>query len=257
MEGKFFGEFLMKKGILTGEELDNLLKKQSKLNKKIGEISLKRNYLDEKEVKTILDIQLTTDLSFGELAVEKGFLKEEDVYDLLFFQNIGNLHLGELLVRDDLISASQLSLLLKEYYVMEEKRRRLFFEYMEKHFPPELIMIIETLKKYFIRIRHGLLKPVGMDVEVVFLTSKEKFFYIETESKKYYIVVGYTNGDPDFSSYGLKRVLYNYLTRKNVFIKIKEIHPHEAPFFKGENISQGKKNLFFTSSTGDFVLIFY
>ncbi len=261
MDSKFFGEFLVKKGILSKKQLGDLLEEQRNINKKIGELSIRRKYLKDRDVNSILEFQIINDASFGEIAIREGYLKEEEVNDLLFFQEIENFHLGELLVRRGMISLKELSSLLEEFYELEEKRRWSFFKEIKKKFPKELLVFIETLEKYFIRIRHGLLKPIGTNIDASGFLSEGYLFSLEVGDNKYYLLVGEGEKKSPFSFVNLERIVENYLSKKNIYFKIEIIETKDRDNRDG-GIQRlvgvdGKNNLAFISSTGDFVIIFY
>ena len=72
MFGHFFGNYLVKNGILTKEQLDSILKSQKSSRVKMGLIAVSEKMLTARQTYEINMLQVTLDKRFGDIAIEKG-----------------------------------------------------------------------------------------------------------------------------------------------------------------------------------------
>ncbi len=101
---KFFGQYLLERGIVKREQLIEAIKYQEEIKQKLGEVALEKGYLTEAQIKKIHNEQKTTDLMFGELAVKLGFLNENQLDELITIQKNNHIFLGEALVKKGFVS---------------------------------------------------------------------------------------------------------------------------------------------------------
>jgi len=94
---KFFGQFLLERGVIGRQVLLDALKLQDDRNLRLGAYAVRRGYLTEAQAEAVNKSQLTEDKRFGELAAEMGLLTEEQVEELLVLQHNDYLLLGEAL----------------------------------------------------------------------------------------------------------------------------------------------------------------
>lgn len=86
MFAHFFGNYLIKKGMLTKAQFSEILKKQQAVRVKLGLIAVSEGLLTEKQAHEINRLQATLDKRFGDIAVERNYLTEEQVSRLLSLQ---------------------------------------------------------------------------------------------------------------------------------------------------------------------------
>lgn len=98
MSVKFFGQFLLERGVVGRRALLDALDLQEARNRRIGAHAVRLGYLSEADVERINRLQLTQDKRFGELALELGLLTPEQVPELLSLQRNDAVLLGEALV---------------------------------------------------------------------------------------------------------------------------------------------------------------
>lgn len=96
---KFFGQFLLERGVLDAQQLLAAIELQHKNNLKFGEYAVAHGYVTAAEVEQIKNLQQTRDIMFGEAAVELGILSAETVATILQKQKNDHLLLGEALLR--------------------------------------------------------------------------------------------------------------------------------------------------------------
>lgn len=86
MFGHFFGNYLVKNGVLTEEQLDSILKSQKSSRVKMGLIAVSEKMLTARQTYEINMLQVTLDKRFGDIAVEKGYLTPEQVDKIISLQ---------------------------------------------------------------------------------------------------------------------------------------------------------------------------
>lgn len=98
MSVKFFGQFLLERGVVSREKLMEALALQDTRNLRLGDYAIRRGLLTEAQADKVNRAQLTEDMRFGEIAVEMNFLTEQQVNELLTLQQNDYLLLGEALL---------------------------------------------------------------------------------------------------------------------------------------------------------------
>jgi CheY-specific phosphatase CheX len=117
MAVKFFGQFLLERGLVTRETLLAAIELQDSINLKFGETALATKLVTEDDVKRIHDAQRTEDLMFGDMAVKLGILSHEQIGQILEHQQKTHVRIGEALVRVNAFSADDLPRYLEEFRV--------------------------------------------------------------------------------------------------------------------------------------------
>ena len=98
MAVKFFGQFLIERGVLSAEQMLAALDDQRGRNRRFGSYALQLGYLRPADVQRIHAHQQMEDSRFGEAAVQLGLLSETQVQEILLRQRQDHIMLGELLV---------------------------------------------------------------------------------------------------------------------------------------------------------------
>ena len=91
MVSSIVGNYLMEKGLLTGEQFRDILNEQQKVRVKLGLIAVAEGLMTQEEADRVNQLQAVMDRRFGDIAVEKGYLTEGQVNSLLKKQ--GNAYL--------------------------------------------------------------------------------------------------------------------------------------------------------------------
>ena len=108
MFGQLFGNYLVKKGILTEEAYRNAIKKHLSIRVPIGTIAMAEGLLTEMQVEEIHRQQKQMDRLFGDIAIEKGYLSAEQVDALLRKQGNPYLQFLEVLLEDGVLTISEM-----------------------------------------------------------------------------------------------------------------------------------------------------
>ncbi len=107
MFGQLFGNYLVKKGLITHEEYRALIQKQLHARAKLGTIAVAEGLMTEAQAEQINNLQKQFDKRFGDIAVEKQFLTEEQVEVLLKKQGNPYMKFLEVLLESGKLSVSQ------------------------------------------------------------------------------------------------------------------------------------------------------
>ena len=116
MIAKFFGQFLLERGALTGGELLQAVEHQRSMHQKFGSYALRFGYLTLDQINELHREQIYRPEKIGELAVGRGFLTREQVEEILLRQKNDHLLLGEAIVKLGFMEREQLYLHLDEYH---------------------------------------------------------------------------------------------------------------------------------------------
>lgn len=115
MYAQFFGNYLLSRDIVNGEQLLSAMQKATSTKIKIGTLAIHAGYMTASEVDRVVILQTHQDKRFGELAINEGYLTEMQVTELLKAQNPDFLLLGQALVEDGIIDNQQLQDLIIDY----------------------------------------------------------------------------------------------------------------------------------------------
>lgn len=91
MVNQLFGNYLVKRGLLTKNQLEQALDTQRKVRVKLGLIAVTEKLMTLEQSEEVNGLQTVMDKKFGDIAVEKGYLTDEQVKRLLGLQ--GNQYL--------------------------------------------------------------------------------------------------------------------------------------------------------------------
>ncbi len=116
MYDKFFGNFLLNQGVLTAEQVKNVLDLMDRTKVRVGTMAIKRGLLTGDQVTEIVHLQKQKDMRFGEIAVDLGYLKKEQIEELLNIQSEeSTLQFGQAAVDLDYLSYGKLEAEMKEF----------------------------------------------------------------------------------------------------------------------------------------------
>ena len=119
---KFFGQYLMEKGLIDKEQLLKGIKYQKSINLSLEDICLKKDMLTKGQVEKIHEIQKADlDKDFGEIVLVNGFLTKENLDKVVEEQRNNWVFIGESLVKIKALGYNQLAEALKDYKEEQEK----------------------------------------------------------------------------------------------------------------------------------------
>jgi len=108
MAVKFFGQFLIGQGIVTGEALLNAINLQDKNNLKLGDMAVAMGLIIPADIQRAHNAQMSKDMKLGDLLVEMGFLTLLQLNDVIARQKSTHLYIGEALVQVGALTSDEL-----------------------------------------------------------------------------------------------------------------------------------------------------
>lgn len=115
MIASIVGNYLKDKGLLSAEQLIDLLEEHRKVRAKLGIIAVSEGLITQEEADRINRLQAIMDMRFGDIAVEEGYLTEVQVENLLKKQGNSYLAFAQALENQRLILIEQLEQLLIDF----------------------------------------------------------------------------------------------------------------------------------------------
>lgn len=153
MSNKFFGQFLLEKGVITKAQLLKTIDLQKASHLSLGQIAINKGYINEEQAKQINLEQQRSDRRYGAIAVSMGFLKSRQVSEIFIAQQNARKFFGEILVEQKFVEKIALIDYLEEHAELK-KRSNLQLDnaiYAQQH--GKLIAdTINTLVRQFLRI---------------------------------------------------------------------------------------------------------
>lgn len=104
----FFGTHLVKKGLISLEQLKLAMAYQQHRNFKFGDEAVACGILTAEQLKNALQLQRQKDIKVGEACIELQFLTEGQVSDVLAAQRTAHVYLGQALVSTSALTVEQL-----------------------------------------------------------------------------------------------------------------------------------------------------
>lgn len=138
MIAKFFGQFLLERGAITGDQLLQAVEHQRSMHQKFGSYALRFGYLTLDQINELHREQIYRPERIGELAVGRGFLTREQVEEILLRQKNDHLLLGEAIVKLGFMEREQLYLHLDEYHRLTMAED---LHISMDHFPEEPVLL--------------------------------------------------------------------------------------------------------------------
>lgn len=114
----FFGNYLLNRGIISAQQLEEVLVKQKETRLKLGTLAINENLMTVNQVKRIHLLQMKKDKYFGELSVEEGYISESDLARLLKKQKSEHLILAQTLIDEGYITLEEYEHELDRYKEM-------------------------------------------------------------------------------------------------------------------------------------------
>ncbi len=115
MYNKYFGNYLLKKQIISPEQLKEVLRAQESTRVKLGVLAIESGLMNASQVKRIHQEQMTKDMRFGDIAVGAGYMTESQLLELLKKQRESHVLLGQILVDQEILSYESYERLLEKY----------------------------------------------------------------------------------------------------------------------------------------------
>jgi CheY-specific phosphatase CheX len=108
MAVKFFGQFMIEKGLITSEQLLKAIALQDSTNLQFGELAKQMGFITDTDIERVHDTQRKEDMPFGDLSVNLGIITAEQLKEVLTKQKNSHLFIGEALIRTGAVKAEDL-----------------------------------------------------------------------------------------------------------------------------------------------------
>lgn len=115
MAPRFFGQYLLEKGVITREMLLDAMQYQKSINQPLCALAVERGFLSAEQLQQLDDDLKQSDRKFMEEAVKRGMLTFQQLETLAEGKSERWLFLGEALVQRGHITLTRLQQVLKEY----------------------------------------------------------------------------------------------------------------------------------------------
>ncbi len=115
MAVKFFGQYLLERGLVSREKLLEAIELQKTTNLKFGEMALEMGFLREAGIERVHQAQRAEDLRFGDVALRLGLMSEAQVEQVLTRQENSYLYIGKALLEVGALSEEQLEKHLEDF----------------------------------------------------------------------------------------------------------------------------------------------
>jgi len=153
--GSFFGQYLLQKGLLTKDQLLDVLEIQNTVNRKAGQIAVDDGLLLPKHVEMVLRMQKRVNKYFGQLAIQMGFLTTDQVNIVLDKQKEHYLDVEEIIVREKILPVDLVQKELQIFKSMSEEDQGVFnMQWVSKHIQNGFVyeFFIEQTMKLLMRL---------------------------------------------------------------------------------------------------------
>lgn len=115
MAVKFFGQFLIEKGVVSRRALLTAIELQDQRNLKLGEMAVKMGFITEADIVSSHNAQYSKDIRLGDLLVEMGMLTSQQLAEVIENQKKNHLYIGEALVLVEALTEDEMQLQLAEF----------------------------------------------------------------------------------------------------------------------------------------------
>jgi hypothetical protein len=114
-----FDQYLVRKGLITYDDVINARIMQYDNNRKIGDLANDKGWLSYDDIRKILIIQEGTKDMFCEVAMKEGYVSKEQTEELLKEQKDNYLFFGEALIKLNVITEEEMLKNLKEFNMLK------------------------------------------------------------------------------------------------------------------------------------------
>ncbi len=154
MFSKFFGNFLLNKGIISSEQLNEVFQEEKNSHVKLGILALNKGFMSVEQIEEVNHIQMASDKRFGEIAIEKGYLTIDKLEELLTGQKTSYLLLSQILLDKNILTMEQISRHLFHYKnengLSNEELQELTSDNVEKIISSSFELTNKTVEDYLV-----------------------------------------------------------------------------------------------------------
>lgn len=153
MATKFFGQYLLEKGLINKDQLLATLDEQRTQNPRIGYLAVAEGFISMAQAKQINQRQISTDARFGDLAIFMGLIDSEQLDHLVELQSRKRKFFGELLIELKYLDAETVAAELQMHQLQQRKYSSQIQGLVENHnFSQSINTSVNIACKLFTRI---------------------------------------------------------------------------------------------------------
>jgi CheY-specific phosphatase CheX len=170
MGARFFGQFLLERGVIDATGLLRALEYQSQRNLKIGVIAMREGLLSPADAERINAEQRRTDARFGDIALKLGLLTREKIDYLATLQQQSHIYIGQALVAVGALANETLQSELAAYQDEHDRERAAsekFARAINWANEPAVTLFVQMTSKLLMRMASILTKVGNAEVRVV------------------------------------------------------------------------------------------
>lgn len=112
---QFFAHYLLNEGILTSEQMQEVLEHERSVRIRLGVLAMNAGFMTADQVEDVHALQRSQDKQFGAIAVEKGYLTPEQLEQLLAAQGRRNFAFIQAIADRGYLTLSQLEVIVADY----------------------------------------------------------------------------------------------------------------------------------------------
>jgi len=153
MSNKFFGQYLLEKGLLNSQQLLIAIDLQKEANPPIGQLAIREGFISDAAAVQINMEQQRTDKRFGDLAISLGFMTDEQVSMLFHVQKEIKKFFGEILVEQGYLSDEVLNQELAQHSELKKASiTQVDCKIKEHKYSQQILDTLDAIVKNFTRI---------------------------------------------------------------------------------------------------------
>lgn len=158
----FLGQYLVGKGLINENQLEDAIRLQKENNSLVGTIALAQGFLDKKQLNYLVRQQTRVDERIGTLALQEGLLSQDELDTVLTIQGKNHIFLGESLVRLGMISKQVLDEALRRFE-RQIVNQQIQVKEAISHLPSakEMLVTLDVSLRFFYRLGYPV-RIVGM-----------------------------------------------------------------------------------------------
>jgi len=153
MATKFFGQYLLEKGLINKNQLLATLGEQRAQNPRIGYLAVTEGFISLAQAKQINQRQMSTDARFGDLAIFMGLIDSEQLDHLVDLQSRKRKYFGELLIELNYLDAETVAAELQLHQLMHREYSSKIQGLVDNHnFSQSINTSVNIIAKLFARV---------------------------------------------------------------------------------------------------------
>lgn len=115
MVGQLFGDYLIKNGLISNAQYNEVIEYQKATRVKLGLIAVSEKLLTKEQAEEINNLQMVMDKRFGDIAIQKGYLTDAQVGHLLSLQGNPYLLFVQTLIEKIILTLNDIEVQLQAF----------------------------------------------------------------------------------------------------------------------------------------------